>query len=89
MIKTSDLKGKKGWLIMITAALFSLVYLYFNSFGVLSTSIHRGLYFLFTGVLGILIYPTAIEKRQPLSIAADVLFVKVGRSFSVVYSIRL
>ncbi len=48
MVKTSELKGVKGWAIMSIATLFSLIYLYFNSVGIASTEMHRGLYFLFT-----------------------------------------
>ena len=66
---------------MITAALFSIVYLYFNSFGVMSTSIHRGLYFLFTGVLGILIYPSARKERRPLLVIVDILLI-----FAIMFS---
>jgi TRAP transporter 4TM/12TM fusion protein len=49
---------------MSIATLFSLSYLYFNSVGVPSTELHRGLYFLFTLVLAVLIYPLGKGKRS-------------------------
>jgi len=75
MIKASDLRGGKGLLILVTAVLFSLTYLYFNSIGVPSTSVHRGLYFLFTGVLGFLIYPTSKNRGGPVFIAIDAILI--------------
>ena len=64
MLKASDLKGGKGWTIMIISTLFSLLYLYFNSFGMVPTEVHRGVYFLFTLVLAILIYPLGKDKKH-------------------------
>jgi TRAP transporter 4TM/12TM fusion protein len=75
MLKTSDLKGVKGWTIMTIATLFSLIYLYFNSFGMLSTEMHRGLYFLFTLVLAILIYPLGKGKKNPAFLVVDLLMI--------------
>jgi TRAP transporter 4TM/12TM fusion protein len=64
MVKTSDLKGVKGWAIMSIATLFSLIYLYFNSVGIASTEMHRGLYFLFTVILAIMIYPLGKGEKH-------------------------
>lgn len=75
MIKTGDLKGGKGWLVLITASFFSLIYLYFSGIGTPSTSIHRGLYFLFTGALGILLYPTAKNSKHPVFLAVDIILI--------------
>ncbi len=87
MIKAADLKGFKGWTIMAIATLFSLLYLYFNSFGMLSTEMHRGLYFLFTLILGFLIYPLGKTKQNAILMAIDIILILVA-IFAVLWWIK-
>lgn len=52
-----DLKGPLLITANLIAALFSIFYIYTGGFGLISTETHRGLYLLFTAILGFMLYP--------------------------------
>ena len=63
------LRGPAALLASITAAVFSLFYIYTAGFGLVSTEIHRGAYILFTMLLCFMLYPTrkkSVENKVPL-----------------------
>jgi TRAP transporter 4TM/12TM fusion protein len=69
-----DIKSKKrtitGWFAVaysLTAAAFSLFYLYTSGFGLVSTETNRGYYLMFTSVLVFLIFPAwrGAPKHRP------------------------
>jgi TRAP transporter 4TM/12TM fusion protein len=72
---------------MVIATFFSLLYLYFNSFGMVPTEMHRGLYFLFTMVLALLIFPIRKGKTTPLFFIIDILLIALA-IFSVLWWIK-
>jgi len=52
-----SLTGGYATVYTLTAAAFSLWYLYTSGFGLVSTETNRGLYLMFTSVLVFLLYP--------------------------------
>lgn len=56
--KMRELDGGMGIFITSLAVFFSLFYIYTGTFGMFSTHSHRGIYFIFTGALIFLLYPT-------------------------------
>lgn len=63
MMPARNLSGKTSLIASFIAAAFSLFFLYTSGFGLISSVIHRGSFFLFTSLLCFTLYPA--RKRSP------------------------
>ncbi|MCR4426824.1 MAG: TRAP transporter permease, partial [Firmicutes bacterium] len=82
--RTRKLSGSTLLLFNTAAALFAGFYLYTAGFGILSTETHRGMYLLFTFVLGFMMYP-ATRKSPKGRVTYWDCFLIVVAALSMVY----
>jgi TRAP transporter 4TM/12TM fusion protein len=79
-----SLTGGYATVYTLTAAAFSLWYLYTSGFGLVSTETNRGLYLMFTSVLVFLLYPARRGAPQQRPSIVDAIFI-VGAVVSIGY----
>ena len=73
--KTRTLTGRFAVVYSLTAAAFSLWYLYTSGFGLYSTETNRGFYLLFTSILVFLIFPARRGAPAHRPSVIDIVFI--------------
>lgn len=66
--RTRKLAGTPLFIFTLASALFAGFYLYTAGFGIVSTETHRGVYLLFTFLLGFMMYPAFKRSKEHVTV---------------------